>query len=141
MIELHGGLFYLEEPMATQKEVKFENYRLSFDLDLYSQECENVTYEDALVWIEKTSRDLFAKFGLSYNVDRHSFIASITIDGIGKDDPRRCTTMFGGTALSAIAKLLYLVEYLRWAERTELQVDDAIHEVELEIKSLFKRPQ
>lgn len=120
-------------------EVKFENYRLAFDLDLYSEECANVTYEDALAWMEKTAKNSFAKIALTYSVDKSSFIASITIDGFGKGDPRRCTTMFGKSALSAIGKLLYLVEYLRWETKSELEVDQAIEETELEIKQLFKR--
>jgi hypothetical protein len=120
-------------------EVKFENFRMQFDLEYYSEDCSNVTYEDAMGWVEKTCRNSFAKIALTYSLDKSAFIASITVDGIGKGDPRRCTTMFGKSALSAIGKLLYLVEYLRWDEKSELEVDTAIEAAELEIKSRFKR--
>lgn len=125
--------------MATDK-VVFENFRFVFDLDWYSEDCDNATPDDIWVWQEKTARAEFARFGITWNVDRQAFVVSITVFGKGKDDPKRCTTTFGKSPLSAYRKLLYLVEYARWIDTDEGTVTAYLEERELEIKQTFRKP-
>lgn len=120
------------------KDVVFENFTLQFDLDLYSLEASNATWDDIVDWMERTAHHDWAKFGVSYNERNSSFIASITIDGKSAGDPRRCTTSFGKSTLSAYRKLFYLVEYLNWVSNDEATVLDKISERTSELKEYLR---
>ena len=121
------------------RDMKFENFRMPLDLDLYSEECANATWEDIGVWMETTLRDGLGKVSCSWSVDRHSYVAAITCDKGKTTDAIRCTSMFGKTPLSALQKLLYLVEYCRWYEVGEQTVYDKIEDRTAELKEAFKK--
>jgi hypothetical protein len=120
------------------RDMKFENFSLPLDLDLYSETCANATAEEISDWEAATLRECLGKISCSYSVERQAFVAAITADMGKTTDAIRCTSMFGKTPLQAKRKLLYLVEECRWLENGEDKTREEIEERTMELKMAFR---
>lgn len=120
------------------REMKFENFSIPLDLDLYAEDIANASWDEVMDYMEQAVKTSFGKFSITRNVERQSFICSITSDMGKTTDAIRCTSQFGKTALSASQKLMYLLEYHSWLERDEDTVRASLDEATLELKMAFK---
>jgi len=120
------------------KETKFINFTLKFPTELYD-DAELPTIPTLFQWQETLAKKDCIKWGLSYHVDRASFIASYTNKGGKTTEPDTCTTAFGSSALSALQKLFVLVEVLGLREYGETIARENQEAVENTISDQLKK--
>lgn len=100
------------------QETKFINFTLKFPQELY-HDSDLPPIEEIFLWMEQLAKSSHIKWGVSYNPERSSFIASYTDRGGKTTEPNPCVTAFGGTMLSAYQKLYVMVEVLGLREYGE----------------------
>lgn len=97
------------------QETVFVNIPLKFPAELYHEKREPNMVE-IFTWMENLAKSEFARWGVKYNPDRKSFIASYTSYSGNPKDPNPCITAFGGEMLSALQKLYVMVEISGYRE-------------------------
>lgn len=120
------------------KEVTFINVSLRYPTELYDVE-ELPDMASISVWMEKLAKRSLVKWGLSYNPERKSYIASYTNKGGKPAEPDPVITAFGGTMLSAYQKLYVVVEVLGFDEYGEAFMRERLENAEVSISEELMR--
>lgn len=114
------------------KETRFVNLSLKFPTEVY-YESEMPTIQEICDWQERLAKSHQIRWGISYNADKSSFIASYTNKGGLTTLPDPVITAFGGSMLSAYQKLYVMVEISGFNEHGEAIARGALDALETTI--------